>query len=341
MQTIRPLAHRSRPALVACAALLALAAAGCLKSSVTLGSDTGGGACAAETPAEPVTLATVQGNATAIAVNGTNVYWATYDGANSGAIWKVPLGGGTPTKLVTTANQQQAVAADATNVYWSGDKGLSKMPQDGGTPTVLAAGGGGSALALDATNVYYTNYDGTGNTIRKVPIEGGTPVVIASFVNPTAIAVDATNVYILNDVTDSTDSTAVDPLEVAPLTGGPLVPVAQGWPWVAPIGGGLTRNLAVGMNSVFWADVGHVGTLPLGGDQTWSVVPDNGEPLGLAMDETSVFWTDVASGEIKRMPLDGCPVSTFVSGELDPGAIAVDATSVYWISGKGIRKAPK
>src|SRR4029079_2605938 len=48
----------------------------------------------------------------------------------------------------------------------------------GGTPIVLASGEVGAwAIAVDATNVYWTNQEA--RTVMKVPIAGGTPVRLA------------------------------------------------------------------------------------------------------------------------------------------------------------------
>src|SRR5436190_10519160 len=68
----------------------------------------------------PGTVALAQGHVNAIAVSATHVYWAEGGPGTtpSGAVRRVPLGGGTAETLATTATFVGCLAVDATSVYF-------------------------------------------------------------------------------------------------------------------------------------------------------------------------------------------------------------------------------
>jgi hypothetical protein len=72
-----------------------------------------------------------------------------------------------------------------------------QVPVGGGTPTTLAAGQAWPYfIAVDATHVYWTNFDD--GTVMKVSLAGGTPATLATGPGQSyavGIAVDATSVY--------------------------------------------------------------------------------------------------------------------------------------------------
>lgn len=80
------------------------------------------------------------------------------------------------------------------------------LPKDGGTAQTLTSGQAGPFdIAVDSTNVYWTNQDGT---VMKVPLGGGTPVRLASKSQLAfGIAVDTTSVYWANDTQQGTIAT--------------------------------------------------------------------------------------------------------------------------------------
>jgi hypothetical protein len=177
----------------------------------------------------------------AIATDGTSLYWSTTTAplvADQEWIMTAPVGGGTPVKLAS-ATATPAFAVNSSNVYWIDGTGgpLVTVPRTGGTPVTLVAApvwafvvddahlcwGDGSNLscgplaatparvvapsaapaALDASNVYFTQFDGApafGNSVYEAPIAGGAPAALAHGQSGSGfLAVDATSVYWVND----------------------------------------------------------------------------------------------------------------------------------------------
>jgi hypothetical protein len=130
------------------------------------------------------------GRPVGIAVDATSVYWTNMDGS----VMKVPIAGGAATTLATHEDNPVGIAVGGTNVYWSSSHDLMKLPVSGGTPTVVAQGGG-HPIAIDATGVYWAGGPG----IMKIPLRGGPATPVASLSSKTfnivSVAADGTSVY--------------------------------------------------------------------------------------------------------------------------------------------------
>ena len=189
---------------------------------------------------------------------------------------------------------------------------------DGQVPEVAAEGEpsllGGPSLAVDATSVYWAaSGDGT---IMKVPLDGGVLTTLASGqTSAGGIAVDATSVYwtsaglmklplaggtpALLSAEFINDTITVGPAGVYGTNG-------SDGPVSVPLGGGATRTLAAGSG--------------------------NSNTYGIAVDATSLYWTDFNSpGTVSKVALDGGQSTMLATGNTAEG-IAVDATNVYWVN---------
>jgi hypothetical protein len=91
-----------------------------------------------------------------------------------------------------------AIDTSMTNVYWTdmGVGAVYAMPVGGGTVTTMATGiGGPLQVAADSTNVYFNAYDG--NIVYEEPIGSTTPKMLVAVTGPITVAADNndSNVY--------------------------------------------------------------------------------------------------------------------------------------------------
>jgi len=202
-------------------------------------------------------------SAGSIAVDASAIYWTVLEGTASTAspaastLVRTAKDGSGDTVLVHLAAPFSfggiAVAAgfvffterSEIDAYAGNSTGVvAKVPVLGGPQIVLASGEEYPfAIAVDGSQVYFTNY---GSTIRALPLGGGSVRTLADAQSgPASIAVDSTHLYWVNsDINDASMTGHSAVMKMAKAGG---VPVE-----VAP--SNAAENIALGGGRIFWSD---------------------------------------------------------------------------------------
>ena len=126
-------------------------------------------------------------------MDASDVYWLDGTFTKHATLLKKSLVDETVTRLAHGL-RGGALALDATNLYFTSPPYVLKVPLGGGMATTLASHIGsldGASVTVDGTNMYFT----TGRFVGKVPIAGGMVTTLGKTSSYGAVAVDATSVY--------------------------------------------------------------------------------------------------------------------------------------------------
>jgi hypothetical protein len=220
--------------------------------------------------------------------DGTSVYWLDngtsdfVEPAHPGRVRKVAVGGGTPSVLTSSAagNGFHRMMASDTHLYFSaGFWEIRRVPKAGGQDALVVGGGDDvNSFTLDATSVYWTSkpLNETIGSIQKIGLAGGATTPIADVTEPGAVAVSSDTIFWIEEGEN---------LMSRPLAGGTATPIASGSAIV---------ELLVDGDFLYWADCGGgaVVAIPLGGGDPINVATGLGCAMGLAVDDTYVYWVD-------------------------------------------------
>jgi hypothetical protein len=171
-------------------------------------------------------VAPAQG-AWSVAANASHVFWTT--NTTAGPVMTCSLAGSCVPAQLAGGDASFAIAMDDTNVYWSDWNAIWTCPSDGcvGVPTPLAAVAGHVALAVDASRIYWAMSDVIFSCDKHAC---GEPTIVATKQsNVTALAADGEHLYWLTSTGVVSDGKLLAPLDspgVALATDGKFVWVA-------------------------------------------------------------------------------------------------------------------
>jgi hypothetical protein len=95
---------------------------------------------------------------------------------------------------------------------------------------------------------------------------------------------------------------------------------------------GEASYLAVDASTVFWTEptTGRVMAVPIAGGPSRVIAEHQGNPKGLAVHEDWLFWTTGTAGTIVKARRSGADRAVVVSGENNPSALAIHDGFLYW-----------
>jgi len=132
-----------------------------------------------------------------------------------------------------------------------------------------------------------------------------------------------------NDGSSKTDAPGPPPCTVGGTMAGMSITVACGQKSPAKI--------VVGGDSVFWTNEIPgviVSTASRAGGAPRTVVVGNAPAFGIAVDETTVYWTEPTSGKVMKVARSGGQPVTVASGLNNPLHLVTDGTNLYWTAGR-------
>ena len=234
--------------------------------------------------------ATLTGSGERLGSTLGHVYWTSTDGT----INRATPAGGDMTVLAQGGTRPGLLAVDGTSVYWADTNGgtINAVPLAGGTVTTLASGQNQpQGVAVDSGHVYWTNTGG--GTISSVPLTGGTVTTLFSGLSvPIGLAVDSSGLYWTNGGDGS--------INKGPLTGGSVTMLVDS---------NETQGLAVDGTHIYWTTIPSPGatisSAPLRGGDVTVLVSNQKEPLGVAVADGQIYWTDIGTASIYRVPVTG------------------------------------
>jgi hypothetical protein len=299
------------------------------------------GSAYAPAEGELTVLAAGQEHPVAIAVANGQVYWTTSGLLSSGGgdpvgkLKSTSPSGGTPTTYEAEFSAPRELIALGSELFFTTygptagqNQGAIFGLKEATVTSIVKGLNTPEGLAVSNGTVFFTNFvDGEVLRYNK-----GATTVIASGQNyPIRITIDSDRVVWLNEGQLGLDDGSVDTI-----VGQEHLVLAANQP--AP------RALAVDQKGVCWTTLGTNGEngqgavqcLPFEGGSPTGEFPVKADgqsfPVGIAMNDDTVYWTNRGDGTVRKMPRAGGTPIQGAKNQYKPGSLTLNAGVLYWVN---------
>jgi hypothetical protein len=266
-------------------------------------------------------LATGEPFPTGIAVDATNVYWATGNDCSYGRIRSMPKTGGPITTLADHQADPLSLVVDASFAYWYNacvTRELRRVPLGGGTVFDYAISvdpkSDASELAADSRNLYYNSYG-----VRGIPKAGGAQFTVQ----------DAAFVYSL--VADDRGVYWLGPIGPGQMKAVFAFPTGASAPSPLALGLEINPGIALDESWVYFDGFG-LQRVPRAGGAVETPFPPSIGANEMTVDGTSLYWSDPTDVgyAVYQGSKDGGSVTQIAGGAGDVYRLVLDEHCVYW-----------
>jgi hypothetical protein len=259
-------------------------------------------------------IATDAHGATALALDGDVVFWATPDGLVR------TRDASATTATLATGDIVRALVTDSVNLYYLTPASLRSMPRAGGPSTQLATTNGSSFALVRAERLFWVDDGGLTTWIRSVNMDGSDPSML-DVENCGGLAVDPTYVY-LDQLFYGLSRMQHDG------TNGVVL--------AAPAEHDAQKNITVFGGRVYWIEYNAASSIETsevrsidvnGGAPTIEMQIDGYAFTDLAVDESGIYVTALTQtgGALLH---DGTEIASTPDARYE--SVRTSATAVYW-----------
>jgi hypothetical protein len=255
-----------------------------------------------------------------IVVDVCRVYWTKQEGEIGGEVFTMSHEGGATQRLATNLAFVHSLALSDERLFFADHRGVHRTPIDASAAATLVLAYQQYPIDVAAGDEWV--WVATPSGIMRIPIDGDEEELVLD-TPASLVALEDDTLYLRTvDAIVAVDTGTLEPTTLSSVAG-------EVW------------DMVVGEDAIYLARGDRITVVPKDGGAEQTLVTGGAEISTLAVDEARIYWTDFGSGSIHSADLEGTdPIALAV--DVSPVGVAIDERSVFWTTtrpGKVSRRA--